>query len=208
MCRLAVLPVASCLLLAVPTGASAQEAPTATIEPTTGPPGTTVTVSGSGCPSPSWGDYSWSVHVQVRRSTESPSSGQVAEPTGEEPRGPVGFTAEGYTGRADADAAPAEDGSWTVRLTIPGAQDNFPAVAGEYPISALCYAEQGLEAGSISYGQPVFTVTGAAEPSESPFPLPLARTGSNGMLALGAILSIAVGVVLSIAARRMITRRS
>jgi hypothetical protein len=70
---------------------------------------------------------------------------------------PIAFTAEGYIGRADAYTTPASDGTWSTDITIPGSGD-LAAVAGNYPIDALCYANEGAEAGTIGYPAQTFSV--------------------------------------------------
>jgi hypothetical protein len=58
----------------------------------------------------------------------------------------------GVSGRVDGEVVPGPDGRWIAHLTIPeqGASA-FPATPGRYPITALCYATEGAEAGYVSY---------------------------------------------------------
>ena len=129
------------------------------VHPTSGPPGTTVTVHGSGCPQPGWGDYSWRVHVGTGAAgtTRVPSS--VTPPSGE-PKTPIAFTDQGYPGRVEVEVTPGRKGRWVAHLTIPTKGHSvFPATPGKYPVGALCYAMEGAEAGQVNYNLGTFTVT-------------------------------------------------
>ncbi len=131
------------------------------ISPRSGPPGTVVTVKGSRCPPRGWSQYTWTVHVQTGHvdSSDAAGSGGVVQPSGE-PRTPIGFTAEGYPGRVDVDTSPNKKGRWTARLVIPEqGHGTFPATPGTYPVTALCYAEEGAEAGRVNYQAGTFKVT-------------------------------------------------
>ena len=174
--------------------------PVATVEPVSGPPGTVVVVSGGSCPEPSWyASYNWKVHVQISPEGAAPSAGQITAPTGEPPSGGFGFTMEGYPGRMDADTTPASDGAWSVTLKIPDAGDDFPAVPGVYPISALCYPAEGANLGHVIYAQPLFEVTSAAGPNPS-----LPRTGIRRAVgeSLVGIVLIALGMAIASTARK------
>jgi hypothetical protein len=155
---LVVVVVATIVLVASGSVTSrAAESPSLTIDPTFGLPGTTIHVSGTGCPDSSWDiSLTWLIHVQIRPAGSTPSAGVVTQPSGT-PMTPIAFTAEGYVGRADAFVTPAGDGTWSTDITIPGTGD-LAAVAGNYPIDALCYAQEGAEAGTIGYAAQTFAV--------------------------------------------------
>ena len=142
--------------------------PAATIDPASASPGDTITVSGGGCPQPGWdASLTWTVHVQISAPDSLaalPPPRGITAPTGEKPHSPVAFTAEGYTGRSDATGSPRADGTWSVPLEVPGPGDPFPAAPGQYPISALCFAAEGAEAGTVAYALPILTVTAASAP--------------------------------------------
>jgi LPXTG-motif cell wall-anchored protein len=158
--RLALMPLSFVMLAAPLAGVARADGPSIEIEPVSGPAGTTVTVSGSGCPQSGWGAYTWSVHVQVGPPGAEPSVGLVTEPDGQPPDGsPPLFTLEGYPGRADADTAPNADGSWTVALTIGAPTAPFPPVPGRYPIRASCAAMEGSNLGRVSYATAMFEVS-------------------------------------------------
>jgi hypothetical protein len=187
----------SLFVLGLSTGAGATEGspPAVSIEPTTGPAGTTITVSGTGCPQGEWGAFTWQVHVGVGRNGEVPSAGSITEPDGSAANG-VGtsFTQDGYPGRADADATPDTSGSWSVQLKIPGPGDNLPATPGRYPVGAVCYAKEGTNVGRVNYATAQFDVTGER----------LARTGrtSIGYEFVAAVALIGVGMELVRQSRR------
>lgn len=142
--------------------------PAATIDPASASPGDTITVSGSECPQSGWDkSLAWTVHVQISAPdslTALPPPRGVTAPTGEMPHSPVAFTAEGYTGRSDATGSPRADGTWLVPLEVPGPGEPFPAEPGQYPISALCFAAEGAEAGTVGYARPSLIVTAASVP--------------------------------------------
>jgi hypothetical protein len=136
---------------------SATESPSMTIDPTNGLAGTTIHVSGSGCPDASWDtSLTWLVHVQIQPAGSTPSTGAVTQPSGA-PKTQIGFTQEGYAGRADATATAASDGTWSTDITIPGG-GSMVAGPGNYPIGALCYAQEGAEAGTMAYAAQTFAV--------------------------------------------------
>jgi hypothetical protein len=168
--RLALFTVVAIAGAFVATGAQsggAATSPSLTADPTHGPAGTTILVSGTACPDPSWDtSLTWRVHVQIQPPGSAPATGEVTPPSGT-PTTPIGFTAEGYPGRADATATPAADGTWSTQVTIP---DSGPlaAVPGTYPIGALCYAIEGAEAGTIVYPAQTFTVPPPSAPPSPP----------------------------------------
>jgi hypothetical protein len=82
------------------------------------------------------------------------------QPSGGTPSTPIAFTQQGYAGRVDADAVPNKQGRWSVQFPIPEAGHSiFPATPGKYPVTALCYATEGAEAGTVSYNVGIFKVT-------------------------------------------------
>ena len=134
-------------------------ATTIAVHPRSGPPGTTITVRGSACPPSDRGQYIWTVHVGTDPSWATPAPSRVTPPSGE-PTSPIGFTARGYPGRVDGEVVPGPDGRWIAHLTIPERGTSaFPATPGRYPITALCYATEGAEAGFVSYRARAFLVT-------------------------------------------------
>jgi hypothetical protein len=187
----------SLFVFGLSTGASAAQGspPAVSIEPSTGPAGTTITVSGTGCPQGGWGAFTWQVHVAVGHNGAAPSAGSITEPDGAAANG-VGtfFTQEGYAGRADADATPDSSGSWSVQLKMPGPGDNFPATPGTYPVGALCYATEGTNVGRVAYAAAGFDVTGER----------LARTGRTSIAyeLVAAVALIGVGTELVRRTRR------
>jgi hypothetical protein len=83
--------------------------------------------------------------------------GSVTPPTGTTPETPVGFSAVGWPGRADADATVAKDGSWTTHISVPEMPHGWPTA--KYPVGAVCYANEGAEAGMIQYADALLTIT-------------------------------------------------
>ena len=156
--------VATIVLVGVGTGTGrAAVSPSFAIDPTGGIEGTTIHVSGTGCPDSSWdAAFTWRVHVQIQPEGSTPPPGVVTQPSGT-PATAVAFTQEGYPGRADATATPAADGTWSTDITIP-ATGTLAAVPGNYPIGALCYASEGAEAGTIRYPAQTFIVLGVDPP--------------------------------------------
>jgi hypothetical protein len=142
--------------------------PSLTIAPVTGPAGTTIHVSGTGCPDSSWDtSLHWHVHVQIAPAGSASATLTVTPPSGT-PKTPIAFTTEGYPGRADADTTSASAGSWSTDITIPATGD-LAAGSGSYPITALCFAAEGAEAGTIRYPSETFVVP-PTTPNPSPSP--------------------------------------
>ena len=169
-----VVGVLSTVALLLPVGSSAVAAPVApslTITPLTGPAGTTLHVTGSGCPDSSWDtSLTWRIHVQTQPQGSTPAAGVITEPSGT-PTNPIAFPAIGYPGVATVTATPAPDGSWAADLTIP-ATGALAAVPGNYPVGAVCYATEGIEAGTIVYAAATFVVPDT--PPQAPIaPLPI-----------------------------------
>ena len=164
--------MAAIALVAAGAGTSrADGLPSLTIDPTAGPAGTTIGVSGTGCPDASWdGSLTWRVHVQIREPGSTPSPGGVTSASGS-PKTVIAFTAEGYPGRADATATPAADGTWSTDITIPGSGPTL-ALPADYPVSALCYAHEGAEGGTIEYPAATFVVVQVDPPPLPPPPPP------------------------------------
>jgi hypothetical protein len=160
--------VGAAVLVPASAGAAGNE-PSLTIGPTSGLPGTTIHVRGSGCPDASWDTtLTWRVRVQTQQPDTTPSSGSVTQPSGT-PTTPITFPLVGYTGLAEATVAPASDGTWSTDITIPTTGD-FAAPPGFYAIGALCYADEGIEAGTIEYAAQTFELVGD-DPLPPPRPL-------------------------------------
>jgi hypothetical protein len=159
--RLAFLSVLFVIpLISVGSAAHGATDPTLTISPSEGtvpPAGITVHVAGTGCPDPSWDDaLEWRVHVQTLQGGSAATLLVVTPPSGT-PTHPLAFPAIGFPGAASAGTTPAADGSWAVDLVIPGSDSSLAAIPGEtYPITATCYAAEGVEAGTISYASQGF----------------------------------------------------
>lgn len=146
-------------VLSVGTVATGATDPTLAINPTQGtvlPAGFTVHVTGTGCPDSSWDDsLEWRVHVQILPGGSALTSLVVTPPSGT-PSTPLAFPAVGYPGVASADTTPQADGRWAVDLVIPGSGELAAEPGQTYPITATCYAAQGVEAGTISYASQGF----------------------------------------------------
>lgn len=172
---LLLLSVLSAIGVATPwlaTTAGAAAAPSLAITPTNGPAGTTIHVSGTGCPDSSWDTtLHWAIHVTIAARDSAATVLTVTQPNGT-PHTPLGFTLEGYPGRADASTAPASDGSWAVDVTIPATGGVLAAVPGTYPVTATCYATEGVEAGTITYPSQGFTVPATSDAPQPPAPVP------------------------------------
>jgi hypothetical protein len=162
----AVMVMSPSIAVLVPMGGGvvhAAVAPSLAIEPTTGPAGTNIHVTGTGCPDPSWDtSLTWTVHVQIETQGSTSRAGTVTQPSGT-PTTPIAFPAIGYPGVAVASATPAADGTWSADITIPG-DGAFAAGPGSYPIGALCYATEGAEAGTIDYAGETFVVPPTTTP--------------------------------------------
>jgi hypothetical protein len=147
-------------LCSIGAAASGATDPTLTIAPNEGtvlPAGFTVHVTGTGCPDAAWDDsLEWRVHVQTLQGGTAPTSLVVTPPSGT-PSTPLAFPAVGYPGVASVDTTPAADGSWTADLVIPGSGALAAEPGQTYPISATCYALEGVEAGTITYASQSFT---------------------------------------------------
>jgi hypothetical protein len=145
--------------------AHAADAPSLTISPTSGPAGTTIHVTGSGCPDPAWDtSLTWTVHVQTLPPNSAPAVEKVTPPTGGTPTTPIAFPAVGYPGVVDASVTPAADGTWSADITMPTTGGLMATVPGSYPVGALCYATEGTEAGTINYPSETFVVPPTASP--------------------------------------------
>ena len=163
MRTLRIVALALIALLAPLAGEAVGEDPTPSlaISSTAGFAGTTIHVSGTGCPDTTWDtSLHWSVHVETEPAGSAPQPLRVTAPSGT-PMTPIGFALPTHAGIAIADVAPAPDGSWSADLRIPDAV--FAAGPGNYPVSALCYAAEGTEAGMIEYAAQTFAV--AASPA-------------------------------------------
>jgi hypothetical protein len=140
--------------------ASGATDPVLTISPNQGtvlPAGLTIHVTGTGCPDGAWDDsLQWRVHVQTLQGGSAPTSLVVTSPSGT-PSTVLAFPALGYPGAATADTTPAADGSWAVDLVVPGSGDLAAEPGKTYPVSAICYAAEGIEAGTITYASQSFT---------------------------------------------------
>ena len=150
----------------------AEVSPSLAIEPTTDPAGTTIHVTGTGCPDPSWDtSLTWTVHVRIQEQGSTPRAATVTPPSGT-PTTLIVFPAVGYPGAAAATATPAAEGTWSADITIPG-DGPLAAGPGSYPIGALCYAMEGAEVGTIDYAAETFVVP----PTTSPIvPTPIAAS--------------------------------
>jgi hypothetical protein len=142
--------------------------------------GVTVHVTGTGCPDPSWDDtLEWHVHVRTLQGGSAPTPLLVTPPSGT-PTNPLAFPAIGFAGAASADTTPAADGSWAVDLVIPGSDSgSLAANPGEtYPITATCYAAEGIEAGTIRYASEEFLAfaKGGPPPITNTTPIQVAPT--------------------------------
>jgi hypothetical protein len=134
--------------------------PTLSISPNQGTvlaAGFTIHVSGSGCPDSAWDDsLEWHVHVQTLQGDSAGAALTITPPSGT-PSTPLAFPAIGYPGVATADTTPAADGSWAVDLVIPGSGTLAANPGSVYPVTATCYAAEGVEAGTIGYASQGFT---------------------------------------------------
>jgi hypothetical protein len=141
--------------------------PTLTISPsqsTVLAAGVTVHVTGTGCPDPSWDDtLEWHVHVHTLQGDSAATTLTTTPPSGT-PSTPLAFPAIGYPGVATADSTPATDGSWAVDLVIPGSGEFAANPGSVYPITATCFAAEGVEAGTISYASQGFTAFAKGAP--------------------------------------------
>ena len=149
--RLVGVAIAALSFIALGTAPSiAAESPSLTIEPNGGLPGTLIHVSGTGCPDATWDtQLTWQVRVQTEQPGTTPSAGAVTPPSGT-PTTPIAFPAVAYPGFVESTVTPASDGTWQTDITIPTTGD-FAGPSGIYEIGALCYADEGVEAGTIEY---------------------------------------------------------
>lgn len=130
---------AASVLVAAPAGAQVEELPL-TVDPPSGPEGTVITVSGSGCNSENPDD---APEVDVILADEAffttPDQGEVI---------------------ADALVEPESDGSWSAQLTVPEGTDPDTT----WLISALCFASPEAPEPLAVYEIVEFDVTGPPTP--------------------------------------------
>jgi hypothetical protein len=133
--------------------------PAVTIAPTTGPPGTTVQVSGTDCPDPAFdATLNWNVAVLVP--TGPLITVGVTPPAGP-PTTPIAFIPEDVAGST----VPAADGSWSTDIPMPpNGTAGVPGTTARLAVTALCYATEGAEAGIIHYQFQFFDLVTPAPP--------------------------------------------